>query len=72
MNLTVSGVKIEPGLRVFTNDWVWGTVLHPADDYLPEAERDGWWMVKIDAYAPYCAGHTKSYNGERMTTMEPA
>lgn len=61
---TSDGVTIALHLRVFTNDWSWGTVVkEPAvwDDR-------GWWMVKIDDDAPYCAGQTKSYNGERMTT----
>ena len=71
-NRTDNGVTIVPGLRVFVNDWSWGTVVAPTDEYLPADERDGWWLVKIDDDAQYCAGYTKSYNGDRMTTRAPA
>lgn len=66
MDKTSNGVEIALGLRVFTNDWSWGTVVAAPDEW-----SDGWWKVKIDDDASYCAGMTKSYNGERMTTREP-
>lgn len=65
---TSDGVKIEIGLRVFTNDWSWGTVTEPPREW----DDRGWWRVQIDADAKYCAGQTKTYNGERMTTRAPA
>jgi hypothetical protein len=68
---TADGVLITPGLRVFTNDWEWGTVTErqferggmsdPGGEYF-----DGWFEVQLDGRTGY-----KIYNGERMTTREP-
>jgi hypothetical protein len=67
---TSDGVEITAGLRVFTNDWVWGTVsarqferggmTDPGGQYF-----DGWYDVELDT------GRTALLNGERMTTREP-
>lgn len=65
---TANGVTIEVGLRVFTNDWSWGTVVAAPAEW----DTDGWWKVTIDSDAKYCAGQTKTYNGERLTTRAPA
>lgn len=67
MNVTSDKVEISVGLRVFTNDWSWGTVIEAPSEY-----NDGWWKVKIDDDASYCAGQTKSYNGERLTCQNPS
>lgn len=67
MNVTSDKVEISVGLRVFTNDWSWGTVIEAPSEY----DNDGWWKVKIDDDAEYCAGQTKSYNGERMAVRAP-
>jgi hypothetical protein len=64
---TSNGVTIELGLRVFTNDWAWGSVVGEPSEYNPE-----WWSVKLDDDAAYCAGQTKTYDGDRMTTRAPA
>lgn len=73
---TDNGVEITPGLRVFTNDWSWGTVLpeqftsggmcEPGGEYF-----NGWFKVKIDDDTEYCAGATKTYDGQRITTVAP-
>ena len=60
---TANGVTIEVGLRVFTNDWVWGTVVAPPKEW----DEAGWWDVALDGRS----GHPKSYNGDRMSTREP-
>ena len=67
---TDNGVSITPGLRVFTNDWEWGTVepgqctsgavSDPGGEWF-----NGWFRVALDS------GSTKIYNGERMTTVRP-
>ena len=68
---TFDGVEITPGLRVLTNDWVWGTVLPEQfeTDYStgPNGKYfDGWFRVALDTNP----GDTRGglYNGERMTT----
>ena len=64
---TVDGVPITPGLRVFTNDCVWGTVLpeqwnHP-DSANPDSDTfDGWFRVSVPG------GGYRIYNGERLST----
>lgn len=68
---TDNGVEITPDLRVFTNDWEWGTVTaeqftsggmcDPGGEYF-----NGWFDVRLDS------GRVKIYNGERMTTRPPA
>lgn len=64
---TSNGIPITLHMRVFTNDYSWGTVVAPPADW----DERGWWKVKIDDDAPYCAGQVKTYNGERMTTVAP-
>ena len=71
---TDDGVEITPGLRVFTNDWEWGTVLpeqftrggscDPGGKYF-----DGWFRVALDTNP----GDTRGglYNGERMSASGP-
>ena len=68
--VTHNGVEITPNLRVFTNDWVWGTVVpeqfegnglcEPGGQYF-----DGWFSVRLDS------GAVKIYDGQRMTTSPP-
>lgn len=77
---TSDGVEITPGLRVFTNDWKWGTVV-------PEQWRergaysvhsvtfDGWFQVRHDD-SPLRDGFGWAYgtimlNGDRMATVSP-
>lgn len=67
-NYTSNNVEISIGLRVFTNDWSWGTVVKEPSGW----DTDGWWSVKIDDDAEYCAGQTKTYDGQRLTTRAPA
>lgn len=74
----VSGEIPAVGLRVFTNDWAWGTiteVARPIDfigDPIPCGVYCGCWhTVRIDDDAEYCAGQTKSYNCDRLTTRPP-
>lgn len=67
---TDNGVTITPNLRVFTNDWMWGTV--EASQFTKDGQHypsgyngewfDGWFDVVLDI------GGTRTYNGERMTT----
>ena len=67
---TTDGVPITPGLRVFTNDWCWGTVMPEQftsgrstavyGDYF-----DGWFQVALDN------GNVRAYNGDRLSTREP-
>lgn len=70
MHKTDNGVEITPGLRVFTNDWVWGevcpeqfesgSVLDPGGQYF-----NGWFKVKLES------GKISLYNGERLSTRKP-
>ena len=65
---TVDGVPITPGLRVFTTDCAWGTVLpeqwsrtgsvNPDDDTF-----NGWFRVSLPGGNAY-----RLYNGERLST----
>lgn len=66
---TSNGVTIVVGLRVFTNDWAWGTVTAPPAEW----DEPGWWEVVLDKNPKYYngGGQRKTYNGERMTTVEP-
>lgn len=67
---TSDGVEITPGLRVFTNDWEWGTVdakpfergglSDPGSPYF-----QGWFDVVMDN------GRRSLYDGSRMTTRKP-
>ena len=58
---TDNGVPITIGLRVFTNNWRWGTVVEPPREW----DERGWFTVDED-------GHGRlSLNGERMTTIAP-
>jgi hypothetical protein len=71
MYKTDNGVEITPNLRVFTNDWEWGTVdaaqfesggmSDPGGEFF-----DGWFKVRLDGSIG-----SKIYNGERMTTVKP-
>lgn len=73
------GTTPTEGLRVFTNDWSWGTIIQVADsNHFAGTDRDrcgtyceAWHTVRIDADAKYCAGQTKIYNCDRLTTREP-
>lgn len=66
---TANGVVISPGLRVITNDLIWGTVeaaqftdggpLDPGGEYF-----DGWFYVMYDD------GRRGRFNGERMSTRD--
>lgn len=74
--LTDDGVEVKVGLRVFTNDWVWGTVIQVCGDKSPishsyhtDMRRDCWHDVKMDANEYSASG---LYNCERMTTRPPA
>lgn len=59
---TSNGVTITIGLRVFTNDWLWGTVVEAPAEW----DERGWWTVELDNH-----GRRKTYNGDRMTTVRP-
>lgn len=66
---TVDGVPITPGLRVFTYDCVWGTVLpeqwnHPNSANPDSDTFDGWFRVSVPE------GGYRIYNGERMSTRD--
>lgn len=72
-DFTADRVPITPGLRVLDYDRRWGTVypdqfmddgmMTPGGEYF-----DGWYYVQSDGDdRPY-----KKFNGERMTTREPA
>jgi hypothetical protein len=75
----VSGEEPTVGLRVFTNDYPWGTIttvgrLVGYDGKTPVecgVYCGAWHTVQIDANAEYCAGQTKTYNCDRLTTREP-
>lgn len=77
--LTDDGVEVTEGLRVFTNDWVWGTVtavcadrspaMHSFHADHPNDTRNGvegcWHTVDLDT------GYVREYNSDRMTTKSP-
>lgn len=69
MDKTSNGVEIAVGLRVFTNDWAWGTVTAPPAAW----DEAGWWTVTLDTNPDYHngGGQVKTYNGDRMTTVAP-
>lgn len=63
---TYDGVPVTVGLRVFTNDWEWGTVVETeASRMYPREDPDAWHKVKLDS------GRTNIYNRDRLTTREP-
>jgi hypothetical protein len=65
---TADGVLMEPDLRVFTNDWCWGTVIegrvHVEVNQNNGAESH-WHHVRLDS------GATKTYDGSRLATRKP-
>ena len=72
MHKIVSGETPVVGMRVFTNDWEWGTIIELGDSSRYGEERDhcgtyceAWHRVSFDD------GHIKSYNCDRLTTVVP-
>jgi hypothetical protein len=81
----VSGETPEVGLRVFTNDWAWGTIVEvgPTTNtrYAGNGEDIG--IEVPNACGPYCeswhkvrrdgqdAGQYTIYNCDRLTTRKP-
>lgn len=68
----VSGEEPTVGMRVFTNDWAWGTIVKVADpirfdgmDIVCGTYCDCWHTVENDN------GSTKIYNCDRLTTRKP-
>jgi hypothetical protein len=61
MQYTSDGVKLYPGLRVFTIDCTWGTVVKEAQVY-----GNGWWYIQPDGLPGLMP-----YNGERLAVKEP-
>lgn len=64
-----SGETPAVGLRVFTNDWEWGTIV-TVGDARPFRDECGtycarWHDVKLDS------GPTRMYNCDRLTTRKP-
>jgi hypothetical protein len=55
--------EVKLGLRVFTNDWEWGTVVKIDDK--PWNQDDPWHTVKLDS------GRWAIYNQDRITTSRP-
>lgn len=55
----------EVGLRVFTNDWVWGTITKVSDEGQCGTYCEAWHEVRLDS------GASRSYNCDRLTTREP-
>jgi hypothetical protein len=61
---TDDGVPVTVGLRVFTNDWEWGTVVEVGG--LSSISGDeAWHRVKLDS------GPERSYDRSRLTTRKP-
>lgn len=67
------GTTPTEGLRVFTNDYIWGTILvdNSAASPICGTYCEAWHDVLIDADAPRRAGHTVMYNCDRLTTRMP-
>jgi hypothetical protein len=75
--VTSDGVEIAAGLRVFTNDCVWGTVearqfesgsvLDPGG-----AHFNGWFRVAVDDHLGQPSNDIRLYDGQRMSTTKPA
>lgn len=70
----VSGEEPSVGLRVFTNDWVWGTIIKVGDSSKMGPERDhcgtyceAWHEVRLDG-----RDGVKIYNCDRLTTRRPS
>lgn len=80
MATTYDGIEVKEGLRVFTNDWVWGTVVKVCADHRPTAHsfhaahpdhtEDGvegcWHDVVLDT------GREASYDHSRISARAPA
>lgn len=67
----VSGETPTVGLRVFTNDWVWGTIVKVGrDEYKDECGTycTTWHTVQRDDRPQ---GQTTDYNCDRLTTKKP-
>lgn len=62
----VSGEKPVVGLRVFTNDWVWGTITKVAEGSVCGTYCEAWHEVALDG-----RDGTKIYNCDRLTTRKP-
>lgn len=65
MHRIVSGETPKVGMRVFTNDWEWGTITEVADGDTCGTYCEAWHTVKLDS------GKEKIYNCDRLTTKEP-
>lgn len=71
---TDNGVRITPGLRVFTNEYAWATV--DAEQFEPggkvhDAGFDGWFYVTYEPDQEWGQGR-KAFNGERLSTRKPS
>jgi hypothetical protein len=75
-HIIVGGKPVEIGLRVFTNDWVWGTVADtphnqreletPHAPASPHSETcQGWFDVDLDSEV------RRTYDCSRMATRQP-
>lgn len=60
-----SGEAPALGLRVFTNDWEWGTVTAVREGGKCGTYCEAWHTVRLDS------GVTKIYNCDRLTTRKP-
>jgi hypothetical protein len=65
MTLTVDGVGVYAGLRVFTNDCRWGTAVKVAwREHEGQRNEDAWWAVEEDNHG------IVHINGERMCSRD--
>jgi hypothetical protein len=61
-----SGEKPTVGLRVFTNDWRWGTITKVASGSKCGTYCEAWHSVQLDGESG-----SRTYNCDRLTTREP-
>lgn len=66
MHKIVSGEAPTVGLRVFTNDWTWGTITMVRNDEGCGTYCNAWHEVRLDS------GSSKIYNCDRLTTRKPS
>lgn len=63
----VSGAAPQVGLRVFTTDWVWGTITRVAEGSACGTYCEAWHEVVLDGQS-----RSKIYNCDRLTTRRPS
>lgn len=61
----VSGETPAVGLRVFTNDWAWGTIVKVRNDEGCGTYCNAWHTIQYDD------GRKRDYNCDRLTTRKP-